>query len=236
MNAAGEKTVILLSKLIKMKMVRPVRHICLDLDGTLVDSFGTILNSTIKTLKQLNINNTVLEADLRIRIGHHFSDIFRDLKIDVTDIEHFISIYKTFYFEFINDSTLYPNVEETLSELKKKGILISLLTTKGQDQAEKIIKHFKLFKYFDYIMGRRPGIPVKPDPQPLLKICKELNIIPEESLMTGDTELDIVCGKNAGAITCGVTYGYREKENLLKENADFYINSLDEILNVIEVK
>lgn len=212
-----------------MNKLKNIRHISFDLDGTLVNSFDTILNTTLKTLEELNISNSVSVAELRIRIGHHFSDIFRDLKIDVTDIEHFIAIYKKNYFDFISQSELYPGVKETLNNLKEKGLLISLLTTKAQDQAEKILEYFNLSDYFDYIMGRRAGIPVKPNPEPLLEICSALNVKPDETLITGDTELDIACGKNAGAFTCGAMYGYRDKEILLKEKADFYIDSLNEL-------
>ncbi len=203
-----------------------VNHVCFDLDGTLVDSFRTIFNATLKTLKQLKINNPVGENDFRIRIGHHFKDIFRDLKIDVPDIENFINIYKQYYFDFINQSELYPFVIETLSSLKQSGLFVSLLTTKTQEQAEKITQHFNLAGHFDFIMGRRDGFPVKPNPEPLIEICKSLKVKVEETLMVGDTELDIACGKNAGSLTCAVLYGYRDKENLLKERADFYFNSL----------
>lgn len=216
-----------------MKKKIPIKHICFDLDGTLVNSFDTILNATIKTLKELNISSTMADADLRIRIGHHFSDIFKELKIDVADIEHFIGIYKKNYFDFINQSELYPGVEETIKEIKKRNIQVSLLTTKGQDQAEKILDYFNLYGYFNYIMGRRAGIPVKPNPEPLIEICKSINISPEETLIIGDTELDILCGKNAGSLTCGVTYGYRDKEKLLKETADFYIDSLSELISFL---
>jgi phosphoglycolate phosphatase len=216
-----------------MRKKNTISHICFDLDGTLVNSFDTILNSTVETLKQLNIKNSLIDGDLRIRIGYHFSDIFNELKIDVSDIEHFISIYKANYFDFIDQSELYPSVSETLAVLKEKDYLISLLTTKGQDQAEKIIEHFNLSEYFDHIMGRRPGIPVKPNPKPLLGICKILKVKPEETLIMGDTELDIVCGKRAGSSTCAVTYGYREKEKLLIEEADFYIDSFDELLTLL---
>lgn len=208
----------------------PIKHICFDLDGTLVNSFETILNTTLKTLEQLNISNSMAEKDLMIRIGHHFSDIFRELNIDVTDIEHFIGIYKENYFDFIGQSELYPSVKETMTKLKQDEFHISLLTTKGQDQAEKILEHFNIAVHFDYIMGRRPGIPVKPNPEPLIKICRELKVNPGETLIVGDTELDIACGKSAGTFTCGVLYGYREKEALLKEKADFYIDSIDELI------
>jgi HAD superfamily hydrolase (TIGR01549 family) len=219
-----------------MRKKIPIKHVCFDLDGTLVNSFDTILNSTIKTLKQLNIGSSLREGDLRIRIGHHFSDIFKELKIDVADIEHFISIYKENYFDFIDQSELYPFVKETLSELKQNNFLVSLLTTKGQDQAEKIVEHFNLSEFFDLLMGRRIEMPVKPNPEPLIEICKSLKVKPEETLMAGDTELDILCGKRAGTFTCAVTYGYREKEKLLKEKADFYIDSLSELFPILNKK
>lgn len=219
-----------------MRKKIPIKHICFDLDGTLVNSFDTILKATMKTLKQLNIGHSLIENDLRLRIGHHFSDIFKELRIDVTDIEHFISIYKQNYFDFINQSELYPFVEETLAELKQNSFFISLLTTKGQDQAEKIIRYFNLSDYFDHIMGRRIDMPVKPNPEPLIEICKTLKVKAEETLIVGDTELDITCGKRAGSLTCAVCYGYRERESLLKEKADFYIDSLSELIPFLNKK
>ena len=223
----------------------PIKHICFDLDGTLVNSFDTILHTTLKTLKQLNIGNSLKEDDLKIRIGHHFSDIFKELKIDVADIEHFISIYKQNYFDFIDQSELYPFVRETLVELKQNNFLISLLTTKGQDQAEKIIDHFGLSDFFDLIMGRRIDMPesvqidqafFKIDPSFDESTKKTVRVKAEETLIAGDTELDILCGKRAGSFTCAVTYGYREKESLLIEKADFYLNSLNELMSLLNKK
>ena len=83
-------------------------------------------------------------------------------------------------------------------------------------------------------MGRRDGLAHRPSPEPLLYICKELNLNPSETLMIGDTELDIQCGKNADAKTCGVLYGYRMKSQLEKEKPDFLISSIDELKKILE--
>jgi phosphoglycolate phosphatase-like HAD superfamily hydrolase len=48
-------------------------------------------------------------------------------------------------------------------------------------------------------------------------------------MIVGDTELDILCGKNAGSITCGVTYGYRTEESLKENNPDYLVNEISEI-------
>lgn len=207
-----------------------ITHICFDLDGTLVDSKNTILESTKAALNKLNIKHNIPEDSFNNMIGKHFVDIFTELEMDDVDFEEFIPIYKALYFDFIDSSYLYYGVKETLEYLSSKKIKVSLLTTKVQEQAEKIIDHFKLRSSFDYIMGRRDGIAHKPSPEPLIYICKDLKVEPAKTLMVGDTELDIQCGKNAGAKTCGVLYGYRTKDQIEKEKPDFIISSLIELI------
>lgn len=207
-----------------------INHICFDLDGTLVKSHITIYKATIEALKDLNIPYENLNEGLFYEsIGHHFEDIFEEFNIPVNDFETFISIYRDHYFDFIDESTLYSGVEETISLLKSKNIFISLLTTKGQEHADMIIDHFELRKYFNVVSGRKNGIAHKPAPDQLLLICKEINVNPEESFMVGDTELDIQCGKNAGAKTCGVTYGYRTRKVLEIQEPDLIIDSITEL-------
>jgi phosphoglycolate phosphatase/pyrophosphatase PpaX len=200
----------------------------------LVDSKLTIYNSTVKALKKVNINSPLPEDKFSNMIGMHFIDIFNKLNIDVPDIELFIKIYKGIYFDFISDSVLYQDVKEVLDDLNQSNIKISLLTTKAQDQTEKIIDHFNLRKYFHYLMGRRNNIGYKPSPEPLLYICKELQVKPEDSMIVGDTELDILCGKNSGAKSCAVLYGYRKKEQLEKERPDFMLSGLSELKNYLK--
>ncbi|MCH7772718.1 MAG: HAD family hydrolase [Bacteroidetes bacterium] len=208
-----------------------IEHICFDLDGTLVKSDKTIYKATLATLRHLSIKGDIPEQKFNKMIGLHFVDIFNEFNLEVPDFEKFIGIYKKIYFDFIDDSKLYNNVEDVLFSLKNdKDIKLSLLTTKGQDQAERIIKYFNLDNHFDFIMGRREGIAHKPSAEPLLFICNELEIDAKNTLMVGDTELDILCGKNAGAITCGVTYGYRTEESLKENDPDYLINDFDEII------
>lgn len=217
----------------KKTMDRQITTVVFDLDGTLVQSHKNIYEATIHSLKELNIEYVLPKAEFYKKIGHHFEDIFKDFEIIVNDFEKFIKVYKSVYFDYIDSSLLYPGVEKVLYELKARKFNISLLTTKAQDQADRIIEHFELSNYFDYIMGRRPGLPHKPAPDMLLKICDDLNSSPHQAIMVGDTELDILCGKNADSITCGVTYGYRSKEEIENLKPDYVINNFVEILKII---
>ncbi len=210
-----------------------IKCIVFDLDGTLVNSHETIYKATIKTLENLKLNTNLDKELFYNLLGHHFADIFDACKIEVPDVEHFINVYKGFYFDFIEDSKLYENSIKLFEVLKSKDIKTGLLTTKGQDQAEKISHHFGVAKYLDVIEGRKNGIAIKPAPDQLLKICNEVNIEPSNTLMIGDTELDIMCGKNGGAQTCAVSYGYRKVEELKSYEPDYLIDDLSEVINII---
>ena len=216
-----------------MKQKPLITHCCFDLDGTLVDSNKTIYNATTYALGKMGIDFNVNEDLFALKIGQHFVDIFSAFNIDVPDFEKFITIYKINYFEQMEFSKVYDGVDKTLAALKDRNIKVSLLTTKIQDQADRIIDHFDLRKYFDLVMGRREGIAHKPSPEPLLKICNDLFVDVKNTLMVGDTELDIQCGKNASSYTCGVLYGYRTRELLEIENPDFVVESIEDILEKI---
>src|ERR1035437_4723742 len=129
-----------------------------DLDGTLVSSHKTIYKATIRALKELKIKAELPEKEFYNLIGLHFEDIFKEFGFSVPDFDHFISIYKSVYFDYADSSFIYPGVEETIDILKQNRIKISLLTTKAQDQAELNLSYFKLIDKFDYVMGRRPGL------------------------------------------------------------------------------
>jgi HAD superfamily hydrolase (TIGR01549 family) len=215
-------------------MKKKIKSIVFDLDGTLMQSGSTIYKSVVLTLSEYNIHHTMSEEQFFTKIGHHFQDIFNDFKIAVPDLDAFINQYKSHYFDFIDETYLFENVHEVLAYLKSRKYFISLLTTKSQDQTDRIIDYFNLRNYFSAVIGRNKGIPVKPAPDSLLSICAVTKIPPEQTLMVGDTELDIQCGKNAGTLTCAVTFGYRSPEILAKEEPDFLISNIKEMINIVE--
>ena len=204
-----------------------------DLDGTLISSHETIYKATHHALREVKIETVMQEEKFYNMIGLHFEDIFRQFGFAVSDFEHFIKIYNSIYFDYIGSSIVYSGVEEMINKLNTEKIKVSLLTTKGQNQAELILQHFSLFDKFDYVMGRRAGIAHKPSPEPLQKICNDLNLKITETLMVGDSEIDIQCGQNAGSKTCAVTYGYRTKEELQKSSPDFMIDNILDVEYIV---
>lgn len=209
-----------------------IELVVFDLDGTLVDSQETIYKTTLRALKEVNINHQMPVEEFNKMIGLHFEDIFQRFGFKVPDFDQFIKIYKGLYFDFIGTSIVYPHVESTIDYLREEGIKISLLTTKSQEQAEDILKHFNLYEKFDFVMGRRPGIAHKPSPEPLQFICGQLKIDVANTLIVGDSEMDVQCGKNTFAQTCAVTYGYRTKEELELQKPDYIIDNLSDLKEI----
>jgi HAD superfamily hydrolase (TIGR01549 family) len=211
----------------------PIKQVVFDMDGTIVSSHETIYETTIYTLKLFNITKEVPPEKFNDLIGLHFGDLLPQFDIHIEDMEGFINEYKKHYFDFIDSTYLFPGAIETFEELRKLGVKVSLLTTKAQDQTEKILNHFNIAHHFDYVMGRRPGIAHKPSPEPLQIVCRETGVPPAQTLMVGDSELDVRCGKSAGSLTGAVTFGYRKKEMLQIEEPDFFIDNLISLKYII---
>lgn len=205
-----------------------------DMDGTLFDSADTIYHAAIKTFDALGMKNVNFPRDrFETQIGAHFADIFHDFGIVVPDIEHYIDIYKGIYFDFIDDTKFYPGIPELLDSLKDSGVKLGLLTTKNQHQTERIADHFNLHQWFEVLMGRKPGIKIKPDPEPLEIIISHFGADKTGTVMIGDTEFDIGCGQNAGVDTIALGFGYRDKQSLLDLKPTYYANTVEELAKIV---
>lgn len=74
---------------------------------------------------------------------------------------------------------------------------------------------------------------LKPNAEPIKKTLNDLSYNVENTLVVGDMPFDILMGKNAGVYTCGVTYGVSNKNSLLEAGADWIIDGISDILEII---
>jgi HAD superfamily hydrolase (TIGR01509 family) len=131
----------------------------------------------------------------------------------------------------VAESTLNPGARETLEELHKRGILIGILTRNKRDNAFAVAEKHGL--KFDAVVGREQG-PVKPDAFGVQYLCERFAIMPQESLVVGDYLFDLLCARAAGAIS--VLLANHEKADQFAQYADFVIENITEILQIIEGK
>ena len=86
---------------------------------------------------------------------------------------------------------------------------------------------------FDVVQGQVPEIEKKPSPEGVYMISEKLGIPVEEMLYVGDTNTDMQTGKNAGAFTVGVLWGFRDRKELEENHADAIIAAPQELLKYL---
>jgi HAD superfamily hydrolase (TIGR01509 family) len=131
----------------------------------------------------------------------------------------------------VTESVLNAGTKQTLSALRKMGIRIGILTRNRRSNALAICRKHGL--KFDSIVDREDG-PVKPDAFGVLQICRQFGVKPEETLVVGDYLFDLLCAKAAGAVA--VLLANHNRADEFAEHADFIIEKIDQILQIIEDK
>ncbi len=129
----------------------------------------------------------------------------------------------------VAESTLNPGAKETLEELRRRGILIGILTRNKKENAFAVAKKHGL--KFDAVVGREDG-PVKPDAFGVLYLCEKFAITPQEALVVGDYLFDLLCARAAKAIP--VLLKNHHKADEFSQYADFVIENIADLLQIID--
>lgn len=129
----------------------------------------------------------------------------------------------------VTESSLNPGARQTLQALRQAGLGIGILTRNTQANVFAVAKKHGL--KFDVVVGREQG-PVKPDAFGVEKICEHFGIEPKDSMVVGDYLFDIMCAKAAGAVA--VLLNNQEKAKEFAEYADFVIDRLEQVLEIVE--
>jgi phosphoglycolate phosphatase len=210
-----------------------VKGVIFDLDGTLLDTLDDIHNVVNRVL-QLNglPSRTVLEV--KAAVGRGVTELVQRLfpsgELSGQRVEKVASDIREIFLEHGTVLTKpYTGVEEMLDTLAGRGIPMAVLTNKPQASAEKAVSVYLPDVPFRIVQGAMPGFPIKPESEIALKVVLKLGTLPEETLMVGDSDVDMDTAKNAGLIAVGVSWGFRPVELLLDHGADVIVNDPMEI-------
>lgn len=129
----------------------------------------------------------------------------------------------------VTESRLNPGAQQTLSALRQAGIRIGILTRNRRSNALSIARKHRL--RFDAIVDREDG-PAKPDAFGVLLLCQQFGVKPKETLVVGDYLFDLLSARAAGA--AAVLLANHERADEFTEHADFKIEKLEELLQIVE--
>ena len=214
------------------------KYMIFDLDGTLFDTIGDIMNSGNELLHTYGKAPYGLE-DYKGFVGLGVERLVMALVsgrgIEATDLAKIIKQYLDIYRRRMLETTsLYPGIAELINDLKVRGITLGILSNKPDNDVLLLVEHFNLGSSFAVVMGKRPELPIKPDPASLLHVLKVLGAKLEEVVYVGDTKTDIETAKNAGVTSIGVTWGFRSRQELSDAGADFIVDEPGSILKIVK--
>jgi phosphoglycolate phosphatase len=200
------------------------RLLVFDLDGTLIDSRTDLCNSVNATLTHFG-KPELPEAVISSYIGDGASLLVRrafgDPEGDIHD-EEYVTEALTFFLDYyrihkLDYTVLYPGVLESIETIRSAHpeILMAVLTNKPVNPSRDICAHFGLSPFFFQNYGGNSFHTKKPDPHGLQSLIAEAGVIvghaitPAETIMIGDTDIDVLTARNCGARSIGCTFGLK---------------------------
>lgn len=212
------------------------KTVIFDLDGTLLDTIEDLARCGI-IVCQNHGWKTHSVSEYKYFVGNGIPKLVE--RFSPPDqrspqiLEKTLKEYTELYDKHKEDSTApYEGIDELLNELISHDITIGILSNKDDVLAKSVIQHY--FPNLNCkVQGRSHDVPPKPDPKGLFKIMEQLNAQKDSTLFVGDSNVDIRTAKNGLLPSCGVLWGFRTKEELSNEGADFIAEDPKELLDII---
>ena len=207
--------------------------IVFDLDGTLADSLPDLAVAANYTCRRLGLPERDPAAIAGMIGGGERKFMERLAGPEHQDlVDDCLAIYLDYYSRHSADLTrLYPGVRETLEKLADKKLAV--LSNKLQRLTERVLETLGIAQFFRARRGGGAGLALKPSPEPLTAIIRDLGAEPRRTLMVGDKPADISTGRGAGARVV-VTYGYGDLESLQAAAPDFLLARFDQLVDIVE--
>lgn len=215
-----------------------MKAILWDLDGTIINSEEGITKCVQYALQAHGIDEPDLKK-LLCFIGPPLDPVFRE-KYGMTEEEAWQSVIKyreRFNVKGIFECCLYDGVKETIIDLKEKGYVQALASSKPETACKRILEHFGLTSYFDEVVGSTLDGSISTKQEVLEELgrrMEHLSIHKNEMCLIGDTKYD-AAGARAFGIRCiGVGYGFGESGELLAAGAEAVFDKIEEVERYIE--
>jgi phosphoglycolate phosphatase len=210
-----------------------IRALLFDLDGTLIDSKQDLVLSVNATLRA--IGREELPED---RVASYVGSgapvlISRALggSPDAEELQRALKHFLSHYEEHKLDHTrAYPGVREALVQLN--GMPMAVLTNKPANISVRILEGLGLASLFKVIYGGNSFPTKKPDPHGANKALQDLGVAASESVMVGDSEVDVQTARNAGMISAIVNFGFGMHDRE-KYPADVYLDRMEDLVPLV---
>lgn len=213
-----------------------------DLDGTLTDSQEGITKSVQYALKAFGIEEPDLKK-LTPFLGPPLQKSFMEIYgFSQEDAAKAVALYRERFAPIgIFENSVYPGIPDMLENLKEKGVLLAVASSKPECYVRQILAHFDVEKYFDVVVGSELDGRLSQKEEVVEEALKRLGIltIPVEKrktacAMIGDRKFDLQGAKAHFLTGVGVSYGYAPVGELEEEGADYIAETVGELAQYLE--
>lgn len=210
-----------------------MKHVLIDLDGTLTDPQEGILACIEYALVKLGVPVPAAET-LKSFIGPPLQQTFLAICDDQALADRAVALYRErFTDKGLYENRVYDGIPECLSQLKAAGSTLYVATSKPTVYSTRIIDHFGLTAYFAQIYGSELDGTRTNKTDLLAHILASEGIAAEDSVMIGDRRYDIVGATNHGLASVGVLWGYGSEEELRTAGATTVCTSPEALFETI---
>lgn len=210
----------------------PIKYVLFDLDGTIVNTNELIIDSFMHALEA----NRLAPLTREQMIPHMGTTLEQQMRVfsglsDVTELE---KAYRAYNYEH-HDRLIqpFPEVNETMEELRRRGIVMGVVTTKIRPTTLKALEMFDLLQYMEVIVTVNDVEHPKPHPEPVLTALERLQAEPGEAVMVGDSGVDIQSAKAAGVTSIGVAWSLKGEDTLRTYKPDHILQQMSDLLEIV---
>ena len=217
-------------------MERDIKLVIFDFDGTLADTKENIILTFQMTMKELGVE-IKSRQECAATIGLTLEDAFKVLYPGMA-AEKYILLRDTYRRIFKENRKilvpgLFPEVMETLEELRRRSYLMSIASSRLSPSLHSFLEDMKIAHLFEYAVGGDNVEHPKPAPDAVLQILRHYNLSAEEAFVVGDMPFDINMATNAGVKSCGVTWGNADAAQLKESGANYVIDKMSQLLEIL---
>ncbi len=215
-----------------------MRAILFDFDGTIADTIPAIAEGVNLTMQELGLPKHTEQAVLRF-INYGARELIRQalpesLRSDASFVDRALETYNRLYGTVYHHTRIaYDGMRELIADFHKE-VKIGVLSNKQDAFVKRLCRQVLLPGTYDAVVGYENGKPAKPDPYLSNKTASLLQVAPEDCIMVGDSDVDLMTAKNANMIHVGVSWGYRSYDFLKKAGATRIARTTEQLREEIQ--